>query len=1009
MDCERFDIIDGLTQERRKFKELAEGFFSVDASTLKDYLNVLKEASQKNLSLNILDGVHVDDLVRKVEGEADGEMEPSLAVYAACASLLLHVKKRLNMLPDRRIDYYYQKVLGRELKRVEGDFAHVIFPKTAVGTNCIVPAGTRFLAGTDEEGRDVEFKSVKDANINDVSVAKVMTFAVRKEVPASVAEVPVYSPKDVVECCELTPYPLFGMTRSGHSGVGAKYARFGLGITSPILNLKDGMRKIRVNLLFDSRSAENSLLRQQDRSDDFLKTFSGAFKILLTTEKGWYEVDGYQVMANVLDSNFESDCIGLEFTLSELVPPIVNYDPEVHGDHFDCGHPVMKIELVPRVSYNPWEHLCRLKLSKVAVEVSVKYFRLLEAANEMGALDLTGPVQLFGSIPHVGNTFSISCDEFCGKKLTDLDLVGKWRGLPRKQNFAKWYGAYPKPPENEHFKVSVFSWNNGVQNPSENQKPILVNLFGEGDGKVSDVFHVSFKDCLNSVSARTKFKIRLHSPESAFLHEEYSKVLCRSLSLQNLKKFASVELPNQPYTPELEDIYVNYSAKCEMNMQGVTRLGESQKVFYLGPWGYDFNSTMCEHGGALYIGLSSAKVPRCVNLYFHLKADSEYVVSEELGEYEWSVLGCDGWVKLLKEDVLYNTTAGFTASGIVSLRFPNKMVCDNKLMPGGLFWLCVRPLNGWTHCSRLYSVYAQGLEVERCVRESENVAFAHVKAGSITRLTNSSQGLSEVFQLESSFGGSEPETKEKMRTRVAESLCHRGRAFTSSDYERMVLEEFPDVYMVKCFPGVKSNGYGKFEIVPGCLTIVPVSKKTEAMGASFDPHLSGKTLNDIKVFLKNHAPASANIRVINPLFEKIQVRCNVDIADEFNEGESLMNLNEQINRFISPWYDVGIQKIFGWTLNEENLREFISKLKYVQKVTDLSVFRIVSSDTSKYTVDYSDKRGGSEMRGLCPWSVATPMSKHYLNVVGGTDRARRISAGFGDLEIGSTFVIQKER
>lgn len=1009
MDRRTFDISDGLTQERRKFKELVEGFYAVDRSSLRDYLNVLKEISQKNTSLDILGGVDIDDLVRQVEGEASGETEPSVAVYVACASLLLRVKDRLNCLPDRRIDYYYEKVLGEKQKGVEGDSAHVVFTKPAVGTNCTVAAGTRFWAGSDENGKDIEFEAVKDSCINDVSVARLMTFAVRKDVPASVAEIPVYPPKEALESREMTPYPLFGMTRSGHSGTGAEYARFGLGVTSPILNLRDGRRKIKVKLFFDSEPVNSALRDKQERSDEFLKTFSNAFRIQLTTETGWHEVEGYQVKANILGHDLEPNCIGLDFALTELVPPIVNYDPEVHGDAFDCCHPVMKIELNPRVSYSPWSYLCKLKLMKVELEVKVKFFRLLEASNEMGNLDLSTPVQLFGPLPQIGNTFSFSCEEFEGKKLTDLDLIGKWHGLPHKQSFAKWYSGYPTPPENADFKVSICSWNKGIQNPSENQKPLVEEMFFDGEGEISDVFHISFKDVLDTVSAKTKFKLRLHSPEKAFWHQDYSKVMCRALMLQSIKKFTSVELPNQPYTPELEDVYVNYQAKCEINMQGVTRKDESQKAFFLGPWGYDFDNMMIADGGALYIGLSSAKCPKNVNLYFHLKHDSDYVVSEDLGEFEWSVLCRDGWVKLLKESVLYNTTAGFTTSGIVSLLFPNKMVSDSTSMPDGLFWVCVRPLNDWAHCSRLYSVYAQGLEVKRCIKESQNMACAHVEAGVIKRLTKSSEGLSEVCQLERSFGGRMQETRTEMRTRVAETLYHRGRAFTCRDYERLVLENFPEVYMVKCFPGIKSNGYGRYETEPGSLTIVPVSKKIEAKGASYDPHLGGKMLNDIKVFLSNHSPASANIRVINPLFEKIQVRCNVDIVDRFNEGESLNDLNEKINQFISPWYNIGINTIFGWTLDEDKLKQFIRELEYVQRVNDLSIFRIVSSDTSKYVVDYSEKDGSKIMRGMCPWSVATPMSKHYLNIVDDIDNAKRLSTGFGGLEIGSTFVIQKER
>lgn len=1007
MDCMRFDIRDGLSQERREFDELVNGFYAVDASSLKDYLNTLKTLSQEKPSLNIFDGVDVDDLAQKIEGAADGYTEPSVAVYAACASLLMRVRNRLNKLPDKRIDYYYEKILGESTRGVEGDCAHVVFPTPAVGSNILLRAGSKFLAGIDAEGDDIEFESVKDSNINDAAVARIVTLAVNENMPASVAEIPVYSPKAAIESNELTPYPLFGLTRSGHRGVGANYARFGIGFSSPILRLHEGRREIKLNLVFDSNSARGTLLEQRDKSEEFIKTFSNAFKILMTTEEGWLEVDGYQVNAHVLDGNFAPNCIGLAFTLPESAPAIVNYDSEIHGEALECCHPVMKLELNPKVSYNPWNILRQLKLLKIQVEVKVNAFRLLEVSSEIGVLSLESPVQPFGPIPSIGNTFSFTSDEFCGKNLTALDLYGKWRGLPYKQNFAEWYRQYPEHPETEDFKVSIFSWNNGMVYPPENQKPMLADLFFETDEGISKRFHISFKDVLGPGNAKASFKMRLHSPEKAFLHQEQSKVLCHALMLQAQKKHAAAEIPNQPYTPELEDIYVSYQAKCEISTRSNSNGEKSRDVFFLGPWGYDFENLMNGDCGTLFIGLSCSEIPKSVNLYFHLKRDSEFVVSEDIGDYSWSVLCRDGWETLSKENVLYNTTAGFTTSGIVSLSLPAKMVRDNTMMAKDLIWICVRPIGDWKHCSRLFSVYAQGIEVKRCIKKGKDESFTHINSGTIKQLSKSAEGLSEVFQLESSFGGRAPETKEKMRTRVAEFLYHRGRALTSRDYERLILEAFPEVYMAKCFPGFKSDSYGKFEICPGCLTIVPVSKLVRTKDSSLDPCLGGKTLSDIKEFLKNIVPASAKIRVVNPFFEKIQVRCNVDIVDKFNEGETLQDLNEKINQYISPWFNVGINKIFGWTLNEDELKSYILSLGYVKAVSSLSILRIASSDTSKFLVDHSENGNSKILRGLCPWSVATPMYKHFLNIVSEIDKSRRISVGFGDLEIGSTFVIRR--
>lgn len=1022
MENVHFNIRDGLSQENRQFKELVNGFYAVDDSTLKDLLRTLKDVCVENNLPEMLGGIEIDDLVRKVEGDADGNMEPAASLYATCASLLLRVKKRLNTLPDKRIDFYYEKILGESPKGMQGDSAHVIFPDPIEGLSCDLPAGTEFLAGTDENGKEIEFKSVKAANINDASVKKIMTLAVNgcsseekkdadgeaeSALPTTYTEIPVYSPKLVPEGEDMTPYPLFGLTRSGRRSANSCDARLGVAFASPILLLKEGLRKIKTTFIFDAESVKGTLLDKGSCADKFLKTFSSAFKILLTKEDGWYEVDGYQLDAHVLDSEIEENCICLTFVLPESAPSIVNYNSEIHGDSFGTPHPVMKIEVNAQSSYSPWKHLRLLKLLKIRSEVNVHGLRSLKVSNDIGELSLESPIQPFGPMPNIGNTFSMSSDEFCGKKLTSLDLYGDWRGIPNKRDFSEWYNLYPNVPHTGDFKVSVFSVSNSGQNPSASQRPVILNLFKTANSLISKEFHVSFNGTLGMNVAETKYRMRLYSPEGAFMHQDYSQALCSTLMGQALKKVFSGSIPNQPYTPEFENIYVDYKAKSEISTRRISAAENSEEIFFLRPWGISSTSPLTENGGALFIGISCSEIPKCVNLFFHLKRDSDFVVSENLGDFSWSVLCGENWVNLPLENILYNSTAGFTTSGIVSMIIPKEASRGGKLMPGNLVWVRLRPQGDWRHCCRIYSVYAQALEVTRCVEENSFKKLEHIKPGTIRELSKSREGLSEVCQITKSFGGKAPEDKARMRTRVAEFLYHRGRALTPRDYERLVLEEFPEVHMVKCFPGL--NPENAKELTPGYLTIVPVSPLVETKGNSWDPCLGGTVLSEINNFLKEKIPASATVRVVNPFFEKMQVRCNVDFWNDCNEGESLQDLNNQINQFISPWSKVGNSKFFGWVLDEEELKKFILKLNYVKSIRNLSILRIASSDSCNFAVDNTEQSQSSILRGLCPWSVPTPMPKHFLNVVQEIEQSKSITVGYGDLEIGNTFVVRKRR
>lgn len=1001
-----FNISDGLSQESRQFRELAEGFYAIDQSSLKDYLVTIKKVCEERKLPEVLGDVDLDELVQMVEGEAHGNVEPSAALYAACAKLLLRAKDRLNQLPDRRIDFYYEKILGEKLLGTRGDSAHVIFPKPAAGTNVNLPAGTQFLAGEDSEGLSIEFKSTKPVNINDASVERLLSMAVSDEMSATFTEIPVYSLKTVSDGDEMTPYPLFGLTRSGHRSVHARNARLGLAFASPILNLKEGTRQIRSTFIFEADSVRGTLLESGARQNaqDFLKAFSSAFKIYLTVEDGWYGVGGYQIEARVLDPKFAPNCFCLTIDLPESAPSIVGYNSEIHGDDFGAQDPVIKIELNALSSYNPWKQIRKLKLLKIQTEVKVRGLRSFEASNDIGDLSLSTPVQPFGPIPVVGNSLTVSSDEFSGKKLTSLEMNGDWRGIPNKHDFSEWYRYYPNIPRTSDFLVSVSGYGDGTQNPNLNQRPVLQNLFYTKKSRISTDFHISFNEVLAPCSKKSHYKIRLYSPEKSFMHQEYSRVLCDSLMAQAMKKVAPTAVPNSPYTPELDNLSLSYEARCEISTRRISSSKDSGEIFYLHPWGFSSRNQIGDVGGAFFIGIGYSELPKRVNLFFHLKRDSEYVISDDFGEFSWSVLCNDNWVNLPSENILYNSTAGFTTSGIVSLELPRAMSRGGKLMPGDLAWIRLRPLRGYRHCSRIYSVYAQAVEVTRCTGDSNGV-LEHVKPGSITSLSESREGLSEVCQITESFGGHAPENKARMRTRVAEFLYHRGRALSPRDYERLILEEFPEVHMAKCFPGLSPEGRGK--LVPGSVTIVPVSKLVKTVSSAWDPCLSGKVLNDIKDFLKEKVPASVNIHVVNPLFEKMQVRCNVDLRDGYGVGESLQDLNQKINEYISPWYGPGPEEFFGWTMYEEDLKSFILGLEYVKFVKELSILRIVSSDSQHYDVDHTACDNSGIIRGLTPWSVPTSMAKHFLNIVPEISQAKSISVGYGDLEIGSTFILRR--
>ena len=66
-------------------------------------------------------------------------------------------------------------------------------------------------------------------------------------------------------------------------------------------------------------------------------------------------------------------------------------------------------------------------------------------------------------------------------------------------------------------------------------------------------------------------------------------------------------------------------------------------------------------------------------------------------------------------------------------------------------------------------------------------------AGTISKLDQPDAAVKKIIQPFSTFGGRAAERSETFYTRVSERLRHKDRAIAMWDYERLVLEAFPQI------------------------------------------------------------------------------------------------------------------------------------------------------------------------------------------------------------------------
>lgn len=979
---------------------------------------------------------------------ASGNNEPAISLYAVFARLHERLVVQVNRLPGRRIDFYYQELLGDNGRSVEPDHVHLVLPVNAIGREILLEKGCEFSGGQDGRGDEIVFSSVQDVSLNDAVVADMRTLHFQEGIPWE-DHIPIYDPAKLLAGTTLRPYSLFGNTRDGVRPATAMVPGIGFAVASPVLFLQEGNREISFRFDYEIESLRGTVLdvgeTQENsyavRCDAFLRAFKDMFHISATSAEGWLALPAYKPSFYLLDDSLPEGSLGIRLRLAHDVAPIVPYDPAIHGESWPSQLPVFRFLLNPEACEYGAELLQRLVVRQIRIDVVVDDCRKLVLQNQIGPLSAMAPFQPFGPLPAPGDYLLVGCAETIAKALTDFQVEIEWGGLPDSvTDFRDWYDGYDDPPGTKDFVARLGVLSDGRWHPTSAEYPVVARLFHSAKVdnariRISPRSVISCKAVLATEKTlapgelsqefvygpETKngfFRISLAGPVGAFQHQVYPHVLSKALTFNAKVKHERLckPLPKMPYTPVVHSIKVRYSAKALIPMSKSGKVTEdpcSPRMLYLHPWGWEDAAQVGQHrisqipvrpeAGSLYLGLRMDRIPRSLSLYFHLSRDSEGLPAHASQRFSWWYLSARGWVSFPAQGLQGDSTNHFTSSGIVRLTLPRDMVQEHSMMPHGKFWIQIRADKGCDFCCRVFSVFAQAVEAVR-VQGFSGKNLECLVSGSVNQMRKSIAGLSGVFQIAPSWGGREPENKAAQRTRIAERLSHKQRAFAPQDYERLVLEAFPQVFKAKCFAGIDPAFPDR--LTPGHLLFVPVSHLFSDGRQQWKPRLGGHVLHDIEEFLKPLMPPAAQIHVMNPYFEKIQVRCVVRFGGTQSSGMLLKRLNTAICNYLSPWHAPGYRTHFGWCARRHDLESFIREQNDVEEVSECSLLRISPMSGKLFQMDESGTENRDEIRGAYPWSIAVPMRKHFLNAFDCTTGEPPLSLGYGDLEIGSTFILQ---
>lgn len=442
---------------------------------------------------------------------------------------------------------------------------------------------------------------------------------------------------------------------------------------------------------------------------------------------------------------------------------------------------------------------------------------------------------------------------------------------------------------------------------------------------------------------------------------------------------------NEPYLPQAEWVTVNYSSHSVFQPGAGGACGE---LYHLEPFGGWTVAAADEVGpasllpriertprygdGALLLGFAGMAEAQMLTLLFQLAAAGGTDLPVPPPEVAWSYLSGNLWRPLPPAAVVADATSGLRNSGIVTLALPRIDTAGGTRLPGGERWLRASaagdpagaPWTGSIHPHALAATWVNPGE-----GAGANLA-APLPAGTITTSVEELPGIGTIVQPMPSFGGRPPETAETFQVRVGERLRHKDRAVQPWDYERLVLERFPQLWQARALP---SRGVAGPE--PGGVLVVVVAGKdgNESADATV-PRAPGVLLDEVGEYLAERASPFARIEVVNPAYVRVTV--TAEVVFRRAQGGDIDRLNADLVAWLSPWfYDAARAARQGRYVSASDISEFIQTRPYVDTLLSLELAHTPAPDTPA--------------PGTLEWYYLTSAERHAIREIVPVEERRR--------------------
>ncbi len=870
---------------------------------------------------------------------------PHYALYLAFLRLFSHAQKHLNKYTKRHLDFYYKDVLQLANSPAEADYVHLIFTLQKNINQHLLTQGTQFKAGKDAKGNNLFYALTDDIVLQTASVSALKSIYLDEYAgsPVTLYASPIANSQDGQGGKLLSAdgsWPAFGNPENK-----ILPANIGFALASNVLYLNEGTREIDITFNYAANSALTSAMLTGTSA-------LPAFTIQLTGKKAWYTVPLYTIAVNSTSS------FTLTITLAGDAPAIVPYSAKIHGGTFPQELPMAQIMLTG--GFASYTTIAQLGITSIGITATVQDVKNLSLQNDDGKINTAKPFKLFGDFPEAGTAFIVGSKEIFQKQLSALSLEIEWSQAPISGTNVDSYALVKG--DWQELGVIGLSTDNTIDTSEIVQSP--ADFTANDDYSVTEIDGFIKVELQGSAYNLSTYLSSMTPPSVTVNYATGSTTQVSSYTVSK----PDVATPPHPIAKTLS---VNYTGADTINLNTNTAAQYNARTnyfYHVEPFGFreihpniiakdpltllpTFNLTPVvsgNDGGELWVGLSNALPDETFSVLFQV-SDGSANPLQPATAVTWYYLSANNWLQFDDTSVV-DYTNNLTTSGLVVLLVPDTATLTNTRADTGLLWIKAVVVHETDAICNLIVVDVNAAKAQFVQDIPDGIEFTQtLPPNTISKPAVADAALKQTQQPYNSFDGRVAETDSQFYVRVSERLRHKQRAITTWDYERIVLQQYPEIFKVKCLNHTGmiidtiTNQPKYSETLAGHVMVITIPDLTNINTVNpLRPYTSIGVLTKIQAYLATLTSPFVQLDVTNPQFEEVQFKFHVVFSSLADPSFYVTQLNNDIEQFLTPWAFGNPQAIeFGNTVEKSVVLNFVEERTYVDHVTCFKMSHII--------------------------------------------------------------------